>query len=610
MDKVDWDMPMRRKNEFTVYTCMWTIAVVILLIVLIQNMGDARIVNYSGIVRGATQKLVKEEMNGHPDDGLIEQLDGIILNLQTGRGEYNLRRNRDGEYQRQLAKLEGIWAQLKDEIIRVRMGDVTTERLYLLSQEHFLEADQMVLLAEQSSDRKLQHSISLYVAALLFSVGAFAVVNRRSSKALEKSIYTDGLTGILNREGFRMAVTACLGQNSGNTYCLIEFDIDDFKFINNNYGFEQGDNLLRLLAERLQSRFNTDQVCARATADDFIILAKATPRLAEELREFLLTTLKTKVQTDIWDSITFSLGAYEVPGAGSSVQSLLDKVNMAHKSAKMQGKSMTVWYDETLLEQLNRENSLAKRLHWSLAHGEIKMFLQPKYNLEKMAVESAEALVRWEIPDEGLVYPDQFIPLFERNGSVADIDFYILEEACRYISRYREQYGKTFPISVNFSRVTLYRQDCYPRILRTVDEFRLPHGCIEIEITESAFATISDPIVNKILNLKQDGFIITIDDFGSGYSSLNQFFKLPIQVIKLDREFLWEYEKIESAKNIISCIMELAHRLDIRVVCEGIEKKEHVDFLQSIGCDLGQGYYFSRPVPWEEFSRKYDSGIL
>lgn len=591
---------MRKKNEFVIYTCMWTIAVVILIVVLIRNVGDARIVNYSGIVRGATQKLIKEEMSGHPDDELIRQLDGIIENLQTGEGDFNLRRNKDEAYQEQLAKLEGIWCRLKDEVRSVRNGGTSRDNLYELSQEHFDEADKMVLLAEQSSDRKLLHSIAVYVVALLLSVCVFAIVNRRSSRALEKSIYTDSLTGILNREGFKAAALALLGQHSGRAYCLIEFDIDDFKFFNSSYGFEQGDRLLKLLAYSLQERYHKDQICARATADDFVILADNGPKVTENLRNFLSAILKSEEQIGFSENITFTIGACEILEGGDSIQSLMDKANMAHKSAKTQGKSMTVWYDETLLEKMSRENRLANRLHRSLGHGEFRMYLQPKYDLKDLKIESAEALVRWDIPDEGLIYPDQFIPLFERNGSVAEIDFYILEQACRYIRSYIDAYGKMFSISVNFSRVTLYQQKCYSKILDIVDEYRIPRRCIEIEITESALSGLPDAIIEKLQGLQKAGFSIAMDDFGSGYSSLNQLGRLPIQVIKLDREFLWQSGKEERAKHIIACVTELAHKLGVKVVCEGIEKKEHVDFLRSIGCDCGQGYYFSRPVPWEE----------
>ena len=288
----------------------------------------------------------------------------------------------------------------------------------------------------------------------------------------------------------------------------------------------------------------------------------------------------------------------------------MDKANMAHKNAKTEGKSMSLWYDERLLDKLNWENRLTKRMRKALGNNEFKLYLQPKYSLGDLKIRNAEALVRWEIPDEGTVCPDQFIPLFERNGSIAEIDFYILEKACAYIRKYLDTFGTEFHISVNFSRVTIYQQRCYSTILEITDRFQIPHNCIEIEITESAFNGISEVIVQKIMNLQEEGFIISMDDFGSGYSSLNMLNKLPIQVLKLDQEFLREYGTETKAKNVISCVTELAHTLDMKVVCEGVEKQEHVDFLKKIGCDYGQGYFFSKPISEEEFRERHSTGDL
>ena len=596
---------MRKKNEFYIYTSMWMIAVIILLVLLVQNLGDARVVNYSGIVRGATQKLVKEEISGYPDDKLIDRLDGIIANLQAGDGKFNLRRNGDKDYQDQLARLKELWEEMKREIQLVRLGEVSVNNLYELSQIHFKKADEMVLLAEQSSVRKLLKSIGIYTATLLLSIAAFTIVNRRSRRMLEKSIHTDNLTGILNRDGFKAEAASLLRRYPDNRYCLIEFDIDDFKFLNTSYGYEQGDRLLCALADCIQSKYNGDQLCARISSDDFVILVKQSPELVDKLRNLLADTLHLAF-LNISEFITFTIGAYELPEDCANIQTVMDKANMAHKNAKAEGKSISLWYDEMLLDKLNWENQLTKRMRKALGNGEFKMYLQPKYSLDDLKIYNAEALVRWDIPDEGTVCPDQFIPLFERNGSIAEIDFYILEKACAYIRKYLDTFGTEFLISVNFSRVTIYQQRCYSTILEITDRFQIPHNCIEIEITESAFNGISELIVQKIRNLQKEGFMISMDDFGSGYSSLNLLNKLPIQVLKLDQEFLREYGTEGKAKNVISCVTELAHTLDMKVVCEGVEKQEHVDFLKKIGCDYGQGYFFSKPIPEEEFLAKLE----
>lgn len=596
-------LAMRRKHDFFFYTCMWVVAIIVLMVLLLQNLGDARIVNYSGIVRGATQKLVKEELNGQPDEELLARLDGIIDNLQTGLGEYGLRRNGDKAYQQQLVELKAVWGLVKKEIYRMRAGTGSGEELYELSQRHFSEADKLVLLAEQHSDRKLVRFIIGYSVLLVLSVAVFMLFNRRRRKELEKSMYTDSLTGLYNRAGFEAEAVQLLRQHGGQGYCLVEFDVDDFKFLNSSYGYELGDRLLCALGDRLRREFHTDQLCARISADDFVVLIKQEEQAAEHVRGLLSSTLRQEEFLVVSEFVTFTLGGYEIPEAGEQIQSIMDKANMAHKNAKTLGKAMTVWYDKTLLEKLNWENRMKNRMHRALADEEFQMYLQPKYRLSGLEVQSAEALVRWELPGQGTVYPDDFIPLFERNGCIAELDFYMLDKACGFLRDEASALSGEFSISVNFSRVTIYQQNFAARLLETVERYQVPHRRIEIEITESAFNEVSDVMVSKLEQLGQEGFIISMDDFGSGYSSLNSLDKLPIQVLKLDREFLREYGQADRVKNVIACVIELAHGLKMEVVCEGIEQQEHLRFLQEAGCDYGQGYYFSRPVPSQEFLR-------
>lgn len=594
---------MRRKHDFFFYTCMWVVAIIVLMVLLLQNLGDARIVNYSGIVRGATQKLVKEELNGQPDEELLVRLDGIINNLQTGIGEYDLRRNGDKAYQQQLVELKAVWGLMKKEIYRVRAGTGSSGELYELSQRHFSEADRLVLLAEQQSDRKLVRFIIGYSVLLVLSVAVFMLFNRRRRKELEKSMYTDSLTGLYNRAGFEAEAVQLLRQHGGQGYCLVEFDVDDFKFLNNSYGYELGDRLLCALGDMLRREFHTGQLCARISADDFVVLIKQEEQVAEHVRGLLSSTLRQEEFLVVSEFVTFTLGGYEISESGEQIQSIMDKANMAHKNAKTLGKAMTVWYDKTLLEKLNWENRMKNRMHRALADGEFQMYLQPKYRLSGLEVQSAEALVRWELPGQGTVYPDDFIPLFERNGCIAELDFYMLDKACGFLRDKASALSGEFSISVNFSRVTIYQQNFAARLLETVERYQVPHRRIEIEITESAFNEVSDVMVSKLEQLRQEGFIISMDDFGSGYSSLNSLDKLPIQVLKLDREFLREYGRADRVKNVIACVIELAHGLKMEVVCEGIEQQEHLRFLQEAGCDYGQGYYFSRPVPSQEFLR-------
>lgn len=596
---------MKKTKEFFLYTSMWIVAVLVLIVLLWQNVGNARVINYSGIVRGATQKLVKEELSGYQDDALIARLDGIIYDLQSGEGEYGLSKNDDEDFQRQLAQLKLVWESIKGEIRQVRTGADSKTELYRLSQRHFDMADQMVLYAEQSTDAKLKSSILFYLFSLLISVATFAIINRRSRKALEKSIFTDNLTGILNREGFESAVGPLLRQQAGLDYVVVEFDIDNFKAINNTYGYEFGDRILCCVAEVLSAQLGGGQLCARIDADNFIILVRQSGANIGQLQTALNHRLREQMHWEAFDDIVFTVGAYQIQHNDEPVKNIMDKASTAHKTAKAAERAAVVWYDEALLKKLRLENELKNRMRLALTEESFEMYLQPKMFLNNMQVVSAEALVRWNLPDYGTVYPDSFIPLFEKNGLIAELDFYMLRKACAYLQGQAGQELPLLTISVNFSRVTLYHRDFYDTFIEIVDRYQIPHSCIEIEVTETAFNEVADSVIELLSRLKNSGFVISMDDFGAGYSSLNMLSKLPIQVIKLDREFLKQMQENENVKGVIAWSVGLAHVLGIEIVCEGVESPEQAEFLQKIGCDYGQGYYFSRPVPQEEFTVKY-----
>lgn len=591
---------MGKKRDFQVYTGMWLVAILVLLALLWQNMGDARIINYSGLVRGATQKLVKEELYGAPDDELISYIDGIIYDLQTGQGDYGLSRSHNEHFQQQLAELKLVWEDIKKEIPLYRSGAVSSVRLYELSRQHFVLADNVVLCAEKYSDSKLTRSILFYLFSLILSITVFAVVNRHNQKELEKSISIDKLTGLPNRTGFEKAAADLLRQHPRSEYIIIEFDIDNFKMINDAYGYAMGDRLLCGLAKAVAGW--QGYLCARIDADDFVLLAEWSDTLIYELRALLEQTVKGMEFLEAIGDVSFTFGAYRIEDNGELIKTIMDKANTAHKTAKVHEHKALIWYDKRLLEKLKLESRYREQLHHGIAAEEFQMYLQPKVDLNRMEVMGAEALVRWELPGSGLVYPDAYIPLFEENGSIAELDFYMLEKACSYIRRQLDRGGPAITISVNFSRVTLYQQQFMEKFLETVDRFELPHRCIEVEITESAFNEITDSVLQLLTSLKDAGFYISMDDFGAGYSNLNMLSRLPIQIIKLDREFIWEIDRNENMRGIIACVVELAHTMGIRVVCEGVEEEDHVTFLQDIGCDYVQGYYFSKPVPQEEFS--------
>lgn len=278
---------------------------------------------------------------------------------------------------------------------------------------------------------------------------------------------------------------------------------------------------------------------------------------------------------------------------------------MAHKAAKATADKSLVWYDGKLLEKLTQDRKLKEQLQHALVNQEFGLYLQPRVELSNLRIVGAEALVRWELPGQGTLYPDSFIPLFEENGSIADLDFYMLKKVCGYLHNRQEQGQELFPISINFSRVTLYYQAFYETFHSIVDQYPIPYDCIEIEVTESAFNDIADIVLQMLNRLDEEGFPIAMDDFGSGYSNMNLLGSLPLRIIKLDKVFLQEADIHDRVKGIIICAVELAHTMGVQIVCEGAETEPHVNFLREIGCDFAQGYYFTKPIPQKAFDQKY-----
>lgn len=577
---------MKKKKMLQLYTVMWLVAILVLFALLIQTAGDARIINYSGIVRGATQKLVKEELNGQQDDELIARLDGIISNLQTGKGEYKLARSRSRTYQVQLAELKLVWEDIKEDIGLIRDGENVEDQLYELSQRHFELADRLVMCAERDSNNRLIRFSLLYGVSLALSVTVFSTQIQRHQREQEILLSEDKLTGLYNRYGFEEAAADRLRRKDKRRYMIVEFDIDKFKSINNTCGYVAGDSLLQAVAEAVRD-LEEDAICARINADDFVILMEQKENALPRLQSALEDVVREQGILESFGSLSFTYGAYKLEEEGELIKTVMDKANTAHKTAKAQ------------------ENQYREQMHHGIVAEEFKLYLQPKIDLSNMQVYGAESLVRWDLQGHGLVYPDSFIPLFEKDGTIVDLDFYMLEKTCRFLERWLAEGRKPLAVSVNFSRVTLYQKQFYEHFLEIVDRYHIPHEFIEVEITESAFNEITDAVLRVLTSIKNAGFNISMDDFGAGYSNLNVLSRLPIQVIKLDREFLWEMAYSEHVRGIVSCVVTLAHTMDTRVVCEGVEQSMHVDFLKEVGCDYAQGYYFSKPIEETEFIKRY-----
>ncbi|EQH80821.1 diguanylate cyclase domain protein [Clostridioides difficile DA00310] len=547
-------------------------------------------------------------MNNERNDDLIKRLDNILIKLRTGNGENGFQRCDNKEFQQKLNQMDSMWESMKKEIIKVRNG-ASGDKLYKLSEEYSVLSNQIVFISEKHSNAKLYSFATALFIYLIFSTISLLIWEYYNKKRFKRIFYTDNLTKIKNQVAFENRAIEILHNASNKEYVLLNIDIDNFKYINDTHGYEYGDKVLIIVAAALSKTFNIKETCARIGSDNFVILAKYRDSLLEDIREMLTNAIISELDMNVTQTISYCIGAYlvEIDNLGyKSINSMMDKANIAHKVSKTRGISSTVWYNENLLKQLQMENSIYNYMYKAIENEEFHMYLQPKFQISSLNVVSAEALVRWFSPELGFLSPDEFIPLFEKSGFIIELDFYMLKKACSFVKKtFMKKNQYTYPIAVNFSRVTIYQNSFYQRFLDTVKEYEIPFKYIEIEVTESAFNEISQPVISILEELKKLGFLISMDDFGSGYSSLSLLCSLSINGLKLDKSLLKETFNREKVYSIIQCIIEMSHRIGMSVVCEGIETKKDLEFLNTVKCDVGQGFYFSKPIEEKEFFNKY-----
>ncbi|HCQ6374712.1 EAL domain-containing protein [Clostridioides difficile] len=599
---------MKKKYDFLIYSAIWLVIIILFIFSLYHSIEHIKIISHTGTIRSETQKVVKQELNNERNDDLIKRLDNILIKLRTGNGENGFQRCDNKEFQQKLNQIDSIWESMKKEIIKVRNG-ASGDKLYKLSEEYSVLSNQIVFISEKHSNAKLYSFATALFIYLIFSTISLLIWEYYNKKRFKRIFYTDNLTKIKNQVAFENRAIEILHNASNKEYVLLNIDIDNFKYINDTHGYEYGDKVLIIVAAALSKTFNIKETCARIGSDNFVILAKYRDSLLEDIREMLTNAIISELDMNVTQTISYCIGAYlvEIDNLGyKSINSIMDKANIAHKVSKTRGISSTVWYNENLLKQLQMENSIYNYMYKAIENEEFHMYLQPKFQISSLNVVSAEALVRWFSPELGFLSPDEFIPLFEKSGFIIELDFYMLKKACSFVKKtFMKKNQYTYPIAVNFSRVTIYQNSFYQRFLDTVKEYEIPFKYIEIEVTESAFNEISQPVISILEELKKLGFLISMDDFGSGYSSLSLLCSLSINGLKLDKSLLKETFNREKVYSIIQCIIEMSHRIGMSVVCEGIETKKDLEFLNTVKCDVGQGFYFSKPIEEKEFFNKY-----
>lgn len=414
------------------------------------------------------------------------------------------------------------------------------------------------------------------------------------------SVEHDYLTGLANRRGLYDYYDS-LGKN--HVLHAMFIDIDNFKRVNDIYGHSMGDKLLIAISHLIQN--HTRSFTSRIGGDEYVVLLDGeldTEKVEHTASDLISNMERIDFRTDILSLVSLSIGIVFSQSASQPLDDILAKCDAAMYQSKYNGKNKYTIYqsnDKTL--EINR--NMEEEMEDALKNGEFQVWFQPKVNMISSKLYGAEGLSRWVHPKDGVREPITYIPLFEKNGFIAKLDMYIYEEVCRLKASWAGQIYEHIPVSVNMSRLHLYDKHFVEELVRIADQYHVPTAELEIEITESTFIKDNAELIKVIDVLHSRGFMVSIDDFGSGYSALNLLKDLSVNTVKIDKEFLQASSNTFRGKKVIRNVIALCRDLKIDVVTEGVETLEQVDFITRCGCPIGQGFYYSRPLPAVEFAR-------
>ena len=442
----------------------------------------------------------------------------------------------------------------------------------------------------------------IIIACAVGIVYIIRLVLKEKNKQLEKALYVDPLTGDRSYEKFCIDCMKRLKEDSSKNAAFVFLDIDNFNLISTLYGYEESVENIRRIYSIIKECVGTNGIIGRNSSDQFCVMY-----FYNEPEEFEI--ILNKVFKSIHDNARFetmlrpSMGIYIVEDHNEDIHIMLNKARTAHETVKYTEDSVVAYYDAGFRDKKYQSKHMEKKMEEALVANEFVPYIQPKYDAKTGAICGAEALVRWITSEGKLIPPGQFIPLAENNGFVRELDKSMFVQVCNLQKKLIE-YGVTpVPISVNVSRQLLYDQSFADYYCNYMKEIDIPVDLVELEITESAFFEDLDLFRCTLEKLRDFGFRILMDDFGTGYSSLMMLHSVPIDVIKLDKSFIDDYED-EKGSSIIQCVLNLASMLKLPVVAEGVETKDQYIYLKDSGCDVIQGFYFSKPVSAKEFYEK------
>ena len=523
----------------------------------------------------------------------IEDMEsGIVCFDMEGRCVYvNDTARRLFGVEKDMTKIEDYFSRWRDDRQNSDLKACTWQEKHTINGElHYFEAHFKPLMDNGSN----------YVG------GFFAVEDRTEDfRKLDRERFRathDSLTGVYNRERFFERTRQLIDEDPGKQRYIVCSDIKDFKVVNELFGEQKGNEVLRETAKIMQKEASGDTIFGRLGSDRFAMCISV-ENFEEEVFAGYVRHLKNLATNNVYH-MHMHIGVYLITDPSMEVSVMCDRALVAIQRIKDNYQQIVVYYDDKLGKALQNEMTMIGEFDRALEEGQFHIFLQPQVSVDKKLL-GAEALVRWIHPQRGMVPPGEFISLFEKCSYIHRLDRYVWELACRQLSQWKKEGRENLHISVNISPKDFYFVNIFETFTGLVEQYDIDPKNLKLEITETALMTELNQQLNLLDKLRNYGFHIEIDDFGSGYSSLNMLKDIAVDVIKLDMGFLRKSEHEEKGRTIMNAIISLSKQLGLSVITEGVETDEQVDYLTGAGCDMFQGYYFAKPMPVADFEKKY-----
>lgn len=434
-----------------------------------------------------------------------------------------------------------------------------------------------------------------------------SIIHLRENATMLNLFQKDRTTGLLSKEYFCQQAEKILRSNPDKTYDIICSDVENFKLINDAFGMQGGNKVLKTMGGICQKSTDTlGGICSRFHADQFVSMIEHTEGYSDELYEAL--TAETREKCGI-SNIVIKWGIYQTGDRKISVEQMYDWALQGARSIKGQYGRYYAFYDDKLRSEMLRDQAILDCMEEALEQGQFQVKLQPKYKAAGGLFTDAEALVRWCHPEWGMQSPAVFIPLFERNGFITKLDQYVWEKVCQLMQQWDKEGLEPVNISINVSRADVYNVNLVDTLLDLVKRYNIAPKRLHLEITESVYTESPEDIIQNVTRLREKGFVVEMDDFGSGYSSLNMLNRMPMDILKLDMQFIRTEMEMPESRRTLRYIIGLAHWLNLSVVAEGVETKEQLEHLRNLGCDYIQGYYLAKPMDPADFEELFRQQI-